>query len=114
MGKNVNPCEGCTQCICDYRRCDPYKKWLVAAWKEFRRYAQHGYWECGTQNGRKFTYEHPDMIRRYLQSGPCGLCECADICEIPCESYWRWWDARMVWLKWILQNPPQCSREGRR
>ena len=114
MGKNVNPCEGCTQCVCDYRRCDPYKKWLVAAWKEFRRYAQHGYWECGTQNGRKFTYEHPDIIRRNLQSGPCGLCECADICEIPCESYWHWWDARMVWLKWILQNPPQCSREGRR
>lgn len=104
MKKNVNPCVGCTQCVCDYRRCDPYRVWLIAAWKEFRRYAHRGFWEGSVQNERKFTYQHPDMIRRYLQVGPCGLCECAGDCEIPCAAYWRWWDARMAWLKWLLQN----------
>lgn len=104
MRKIQNPCDGCTQCVCDYRRCDPYQIWFKAAWKELRRYARRSYWETEDQSRSKFTYVHPDMIRRYLQSGPCGLCECAGSCEIPCEGYWRWWDARMVWLKWMLEN----------
>lgn len=104
MGGKQNPCHGCTQCVCDYRRCDPYRDWICAVWQELRRHIRRGYWETSGQYGSKFTYPHPDMIRRYLQGGPCGLCDCAGTCEVPCEGYWQWWDARMVWLKWMMEN----------
>ena len=47
----------------------------------------------------KFVYEHPDIIRRYLEKGPCEHCQMANVCETTCGAYWNWWDARMEWLK---------------
>ena len=104
MEKNQKPCIGCTQSVCDYRRCDPYHKWFRTAWKEFRRHARRSYWETDGEKEDKFRYLHPDMIRRYLRTGPCELCECAFSCDVPCSGYWHWWNARMVWLKWMMER----------
>ena len=106
MSHVYKPCDKCTQGVCDYRRCDAYKQWFVAAWKQFQRYIPHDYWGIHLRNSEKFAYEHPDLIRRYLQEGPCGLCVCADVCDIPCGSYLCWWDARRAWLRWQA-----CSSE---
>jgi radical SAM protein with 4Fe4S-binding SPASM domain len=47
----------------------------------------------------KFVYEHPDIIRRYLEKGPCEHCQMANVCETTCGAYWNWWDARNTVLK---------------
>ena len=92
---------------CDYKLCRNYKKWLCDSWNQFRRHTRHNYWDCHTDGGDKLTYVHPDVIRRYLQDGPCRRCGCAEICDTPCEKYCRWWDARMAVLKRKLQMSPQ-------
>ncbi|MBR4291376.1 MAG: hypothetical protein IKT52_12185 [Oscillospiraceae bacterium] len=104
MGNHRKPCDGCTQCVCDYRRCAPYQKWFTTVWEELRRHLRGGCRIDHFQSSHKLTYVHPDMIRRYLQEDICTRCEFAGNCQIPCMAYWHWWDARMVWLKWILQN----------
>ena len=101
-----NPCDNCRQEICDYRRCEDYLLWIGDVWKEFRRFAHHNYWLQDGQRNEKLRYVHPDVIRRYLREGPCGRCSCCDVCRIPCQSYWHWWDARMAWLKWKLEHTP--------
>ena len=102
------PCDICRQDICDYRRCKEYDDWVCDAWRLFQRRARHLYWPAADRE--KLTYVHPDVIRRYLQEGPCGRCGCRDICGIPCESYWHWWDARMYRLKWRIENNTDTSK----
>lgn len=51
---------------------------------------------------RKFRYEHPDELRRFLRLGPCVECELEAVCDLPCPAYARWWD-----LRWTL---PQSRR----
>ena len=101
MKKNQNPCAHCTRWGCDYRQCAAYRAWFAAAWGQFQRYGHHNYWEEAPE-GDKLTYVHPDVIRRYLQEGPCARCGCADVCDRPCKKYGHWWDARMAVLKYRL------------
>lgn len=101
-----NPCKICIEGICDYRRCRAYQTWLNDSWRQFQRFLPRGYRE-GSGGEEKFVYAHPDVVRRYLERGPCELCEHSGSCRIPCEKYWRWWDARMIWLKWKLRNMEQ-------
>ena len=104
MRKYQYPCDGCTKRICDYRHCGAYCRWISAVWKEFGRYENRPYWECSADADDKLLYVHPEVFRKYLQSGPCGRCSLEKLCETPCRSYWQWWDARMVWLKKKFQN----------
>lgn len=104
MMKNEKPCTKCGQSVCDYRRCEVYHRWLNEAWKQFQRFLPHRYWEAAGKN--RFAYIHPNLIRRYLDRGPCAICPCAHDCDVPCVDYWCWWDARMAWLRWKL------GREG--
>ncbi|MBQ2384384.1 MAG: hypothetical protein II290_10120 [Oscillospiraceae bacterium] len=47
---------------------------------------------------RKFRYEHPDMVRRFLRLGPCVDCGLEGVCDMVCPAYARWWDLRReVW-----------------
>ena len=50
----------------------------------------------------KYRYEHPDIIRHYLQKSPCAGCEFEILCDTPCDAYLRWYDARMVVLRYKL------------
>lgn len=47
----------------------------------------------------KYRYEHPDLARHYLRNSPCAGCQFEILCDVPCDVYLRWWDARMAWLK---------------
>ena len=104
MTKYSYPCTGCTRPDCDYRRCQPYRDWFCASWNQFHRNLSHHYWCDGAEPEEKLSYVHPDVLRRYLHSGPCGRCVCSGDCDDPCRAYWQWWDARMAWLKWRLQQ----------
>lgn len=104
MNDERKPCARCSQPVCDYRRCAPYRTWIKEAWKRFQRYTRHDYWIPKPASSTKFAYQHPNLTRRYLQEGPCALCSCAHICDAPCMAYWYWWDARMAWLRWRLQR----------
>lgn len=98
------PCTGCTRPDCDYRRCQLYRDWFCACWNQFHRNLSHLYWLESSDPDEKFSYVHPDVLRRYLHSGPCAQCACNCSCDDPCQAYWQWWDARMAWLKWRLQQ----------
>ena len=90
-----NPCETFPKDHCsDYRKCGVYLQRVRTIWKQFNAYPARVYRAQKTMRNEKFTYEHPDIIRRYLREGPCGRCLRAEECEMPCAAYWRWWDAR--------------------
>ena len=96
-----NPCESCDQMpdCTSYRKCSRWLKYFRTIWKQFNGYSARTYRKQKNMTSEKFIYEHPDIIRRYLEKGPCAHCRRADVCETPCGGYWNWWDARMEWLK---------------
>lgn len=106
MSRIQNPCVSCDRWACDYRQCDPYKAWICDAWRQFGRHTRHTYWQAPSGDD-KLTYVHPDVLRRYLREGPCVRCGCAETCEIPCEKYCRWWNARIAYFKYMLLKSPQ-------
>lgn len=93
-----NPCDTCPRCTCP-TGCDKYKVRVRTIWKQFNAYPFRSYKVRRKMKQQKFVYEHPDLIRRYLQEGPCKKCKAADNCDTPCAAYLRWWDARMEWLR---------------
>lgn len=100
MSKYPNPCDKCDRVHCsNYRTCPEFLKYFRTIWKQIHGYAAHHYRNCKKAKSEKFTYEHPDIIRQYLEKGPCEHCQSEQICETPCGTYWNWWDARMEWLK---------------
>lgn len=66
-------------------------------WKQFNSYQLRQYRKLA--KFKNFVYEHPDLIQKYLQEGPCKGCEFGKVCDVPCGAYWCWWDARMAVLK---------------
>ena len=112
MRRYPYPCEGCRQPECDYRHCEPYRCWFHDSWNLFHRHICHNYWREVSADSGKLGYVHPDVLRRYLQQGPCARCICKSLCDTPCKRYWQWWDARMVWLRWKLQQTPLPHGRG--
>lgn len=101
MSKYPNPCDSCHRCdTCrDFRGCTDYLKRFYTIWKQFNSYPARIYKKVKNMKREKFVYEHPDIIRQYLQKGPCEECHRAETCENPCVEYLLWWDARMELLK---------------
>ena len=91
-----NPCDTCKYCGSP-NGCDAWKMRFRTIWKQFNSYPLRQYRKAPKSNN--FCYEHPDMIGKYLQEGPCKHCEFEAICETPCSNYWHWWDARMAAFK---------------
>lgn len=93
-----NPCDACGRVNCTYYRdCGQYLKYVRTIWKQFNHYPIRAYRKFKNKKSEKFCYEHPDIVRRYLEKGPCEKCPKAKDCEIPCFAYWCWWDARREW-----------------
>lgn len=38
---------------------------------------------------------HPDEHRRYLRQHPCEGCIAESFCDLPCEVYLKWYNARL-------------------
>ena len=43
----------------------------------------------------KILVYHPDEHRRYLQQHPCSGCKAGAFCDLPCEAYLQWYNARL-------------------
>lgn len=93
-----NPCDTCSQCT-NTGGCEEWKIRYRYRQKQINAFAKNLAREYRNVKTQKFTYEHPDIIRQYLHDGPCAQCKAAESCETPCPAYWRWWDARMEWMK---------------
>ena len=46
-----------------------------------------------------FTYDDPDVTKRFLQHGPCASCELDPDCNKPCGARLLWWDLCMLQLR---------------
>lgn len=98
MNNYPNPCDKCGVVDCSsYRNCEQYLKYVRTIWKQFNSYPARAYLKQQKKENPKFLYEHPDIIRDYLENGPCANCQRAKVCDVPCAAYWHWWDARMEW-----------------
>lgn len=106
------PCDFCSNCVDDFRQCAPYHDWFCNAWLRYQQYVPRDYWDHRRNPEEKLKYVHPDVLRRYLRDGPCPRCNCRVGCDVPCAQYRCWWDARMVWLKWNIENNTPPVPEG--
>ena len=104
MSRYPNPCDNCERDPCLRMKCPDYLKYFLTIWKQFNTYPARSYRKNKVMNGEKYVYEHPDIIRRYLHDGPCGVCSNKAGCDTPCLAYWGWWDERMEWLKRMFEN----------
>ena len=43
----------------------------------------------------KIVVYHPDEHRRYLRQHPCEGCIAESFCDLPCEVYLKWYNARL-------------------
>ena len=92
-----NPCDSCQKEICFNKGCEVWKMRFKTYWKQFNSYPIRQY--KNRPKSKTFAYEHPDLIRKYLEEGPCKGCEFEILCDVPCTAYWCWWDARMAVFK---------------
>jgi hypothetical protein len=105
MANYPNPCDKCPNEPQCKRGCPEWTKRVKTIWKQFNGYSQRAYRKELEKAGipepakEKLRYEHPDIGRQYLLDGPCKGCTCERNCDIPCAAYWRWWDARMKWIR---------------
>ena len=110
MSSYPNPCDTCEKRQDCGTGCEKWKTRVRTIWKQFNGYPQRAYRKelekAGTTGPakEKLRYEHPDIGRQYLLDGPCKGCPCERNCAIPCNAYWRWWDARMKWIRGRLVN----------
>lgn len=96
MSDYPHPCDKCEKCAQPYG-CDEWKMRFRTIWKQFNTYPLRQYKKRKTST--KFAYEHPDMIKRYLDEGPCKRCQFEQVCDVACPRYYGWWDARMEVLR---------------
>lgn len=96
MADYPNPCDTCEEaatCARGYG-CEEWKNRYLYRQKQINARAKQQ--ASGSREKQtSFAYEHPDLIRRYISGGPCAECKAQKVCDTPCPSYWRWWDARM-------------------
>lgn len=91
-----NPCNACVNgdACKTSNMCKKYQTWVNTWWSYFKgMFQQAG--GCEKTKENKFTYAHPDDIRRSLRKSPCDGCKIAEYCDTPCQVYLRWYDARM-------------------
>lgn len=95
-----NPCDTCEKKYCHYKVCAEYQKRYIYRQKQINAYARKARRRMPRYR-EAFLYEHPDIIRQYINNGPCVHCGAEKTCDTPCQLYWRWWDARREWLKGV-------------
>ena len=93
------PCLKCDREYCkkngtSYKECAAWLTWFRWWWKRFHSVLTVTPQKIQPQ-ADKFCYSHPDTVRRYLIAGPCKGCKAEKVCDVPCQNYLRWYDARM-------------------
>ena len=91
-----NPCltcedrESCDASGVTWRYCQRKRTWINWWWRRFKAISKPKARELPSN---KFCYEHPDIVREWLQNGPCADCY-IESCTKPCEVFDRWQDER--------------------
>lgn len=93
-----NPCDTCEHCK-DPQGCTAWQIRFRTIWKQFNSYQIRQFKKQHATKTNLFTYEHPDLVRKYLQTSPCSRCEAEADCDTACMAYYSWWDARMAALR---------------
>ena len=93
--KEESPCESCwRQNICD-NGCERWEQVYLQRQKRINNYAK-ALWKGQSRNREDvFAYSHPDLVRRYEKTHPCGGCRLRKECRVPCGRYIHWYDLRM-------------------
>lgn len=99
-----SPCEKCDK---EYG-CDGCEAWEIRyryRQKQINAYAaQVAQPVIVKQPENKFCYEHPDIVRQYLKKHPCEDCVRQSWCNIPCQVYLHWYNARMEIVRKKVQG----------
>ena len=94
-----NPCATCENVCNGGQGCIAWEMRFRTIWKQFNSYQIRQYRKQEQERKKKFSYEHPDIVKKYLDDGPCKGCEFELLCDVPCGAYYRWWDARMAIIR---------------
>lgn len=94
-----NPCDACEKAGSCTVGCAAWKVRYRYRQKQINAYHKQLMRPRGGSEMQVFRYEHPDIIRRYLEKGPCEGCKAEEVCDTPCPAYLGWWDARMGWIR---------------
>ena len=90
-----SPCEGCwRQSICD-NGCDRWEREYLRRQKKINAFARAVYRGRQKPGRDVFAYSHPDLVRRYEKTHPCGDCLLKKGCAVPCGRYLHWYDLRL-------------------
>ena len=97
-----NPCDKCEKAkngedCTTFQKCKEYRYWLNYNFKMARINARKRKEEMPKVT--KFTYQHPDMARKYLKDGVCSGCPFEGECNDPCKAYLEWYNARMKYFR---------------
>lgn len=99
MPNYPSPCLKCDKEYCkkggsNHKECAEWLTWFRWWWKWFRTNLPKAE-AARKERANKFFYAHPDEIKRYINGDPCEGCALKKNCDIPCNAYLRWYDARM-------------------
>lgn len=97
MDKYPSPCDKCEKVCTRGYGCEDWKIRYRYRQKQINAMARR--LVRPEKNRKFFQYSHPDDVREFLQRGPCVDCKAEQLCNIPCGSYWKWWDMRMAYMK---------------
>ena len=102
--KEESPCESCwRQNICD-NGCDRWEQVYLQRQKRINAYAKAVWKGDRHSGGDVFAYSHPDLVRRYEKTHPCGGCRLRRSCDVPCGRYIQWYDFRMAQAAKRIRN----------
>lgn len=89
-----SPCDGCWRAeYCD-NGCESWRGYYLHRQKAINGYAK-ALWRGTACQRDVFAYSHPDLVRRYEKTHPCGGCRLRKGCKTPCGRYIHWYDLRM-------------------
>lgn len=94
-----NPCDTCEEKCSNCYHCQRWRMRFLTVWKQFNSYQIRQFKRQRVKKTNSFTYEHPDLVKKYLQTSPCKNCEYEADCDTPCTGYYAWLDARMFALR---------------
>ena len=93
MSNYPSPCDTCSQCTAS-NGCEAWRIRYLYRQKQINAYAKKIAGRIPTQPREKFLYEHPDLIRNWIETDPCERCMCREWCNGSCPRKDAWKKAK--------------------
>ena len=94
--KGGSPCESCWRQRSCETGCELWRGYYIQQQKKINAYARAAWQGSRESRDDVFAYSHPDLVRRYEKTHPCGGCRLRKGCDVPCGRYIHWYDFRMA------------------